>query len=104
MPETAAPQTVKLADYSPPDWLVPEVALTFALDPARTVVTARLTVTRNGRHNRPLVLDGEELELLSLSVDGDARDAVHRADGPLEIKLAADSAVIETKVAPCRTG
>jgi aminopeptidase N len=49
---------IRREDYLPPDWLVPEIGLDVALDPARTHVKAQLTVRRNGAHNRPLRLDG----------------------------------------------
>ncbi|MEL6584303.1 MAG: M1 family aminopeptidase, partial [Pseudomonadota bacterium] len=62
----------KLADYTPPAWLVETVALTFRLDPEATEVDATIAFYRNparaGEH--PLTLDGEELHLLSATVDG----------------------------------
>jgi aminopeptidase N len=73
--EASAPQPVRLADYRPPDYLVDEVELRFALQPAATEVRARLTVRRNpaaAAGARPLVLDGQELELLGLALDGAA--------------------------------
>ena len=70
MPDAPAPATVRLADYRPPAWLVPEVALTFALDAEATSVEAVLTVVRNGNHADPLVLDRDGPELLSVAVDG----------------------------------
>ncbi len=89
--------TIRREDYRPPDWLVPEIHLDFTLDPAATRVRARLTVTRNGGHDRPLSLDGDELVPLSVSVDGgEARWAM---DGPaLVIELPGDRATIETEV------
>lgn len=63
--QTATPNVIHREDYRAPDWLVPEIALDFILDAERTIVTARLSVTRNGNHDRPLVLDGEGLELLA---------------------------------------
>jgi len=92
------PQLVRLADYAPPDWLVPSVALDFDLWPERTIVRGRLTVTRNGRHDRPLVLDGQGLELLELRVDGGTRTE-RPAGETLTLALTGDSAVIETAVA-----
>ncbi len=92
------PHIVRLADYAVPDWLVPEVALDFDLDPGRTIVRARLTVVRNGDHARPLVLDGEALELLALRVDGAARSE-RPAGATLTLAIAGDSAVVETEVA-----
>ena len=89
--------TIRREDYRPPDWLVPEISLDFALDPHATRVRARLVVQRNGMHDRPLRLDGDEIELKSLRVDGAQAD--WSMDGPtLVVPLARDSAVIETEV------
>ncbi len=93
-----APPTIRLADYKVPDWLVPNVALRFELDGVRTRVHSRLTVNRNGDHTRPLVLDGEDLTLISVLVDGIARDAAADDDGNLVLAIDADSAIIETIV------
>ena len=41
---------IRREDYRPPDWLVPEIALEFDLDPERTRVRATLQVERNGEH------------------------------------------------------
>ncbi len=71
---TAHPEPVYLKDYRPPDWLIEEVELDFRLDEAATEVTARLQLRRNpaaGEAARPLVLDGQELELLGLQLDGE---------------------------------
>jgi aminopeptidase N len=93
----AASAPVRRADWSPPAWLVPEVALDIDLDPLRTRVRARLRVRRSGAHSAPLRLDGEGLKLLSVSVDGKA--AAHRLDRTgLTIRLAGDEAVVETLV------
>ena len=93
-----APHAVRLADYLPPDWLIPEVALDFDLDAARTIVKARLSVVRNGAHDRPLVLDGQGLELLGLKVDGQGR--MERPHGAtLTLAISDDTATIETEVA-----
>ena len=96
----AAPAPILREDYQAPDWLVPDIALDFDLDPARTVVRARLTVTRNGEHDRPLRLDGEELELLGLTVDGEAREPVFE-EGRLVVALSGEQALVETEVAIC---
>src|SRR5579884_3374165 len=72
--------TIRREDYRPPDWLVPEIRLDFALGAERTRVRATLSVERNGEHDRPLKLDGGELELVSVNVDGQPTE--HRMDGP----------------------
>jgi len=97
----AVPIAIQREDYTPPDWLVPEIALDFSLDADRTEITARLTVIRNGAHDRPLVLEGEALELLSVSVDGAALAREHwpQGEAPLRIAVSGDSHLIETRVA-----
>lgn len=62
--------TIRLSDYRPPDYLIDEMALVFALEPEATIVAARSHVRRNGQGAAPLVLDGKRLELQSISIDG----------------------------------
>ncbi len=101
--QTAAappPPVIRREDYRPPDWLVPQVSLDFRLDPERTLVTARLSVTRNGAHGRPLRLDGDGLTPLAVRIDGVAREGGWRMDaGALVIDLPGDAHEIETEVA-----
>ena len=92
-----SPRIVRLADYRPPAWLIPEVELAFDLDEAATVVHARLSVTRNGVHAEPLSLDLDELTLRSVLVDGSPAEPV-ATDGKLVIALAGDAAVVETVI------
>jgi aminopeptidase N len=88
---------VRREDYTPPDWLVPEIRLDFDLDPERTRVRATLAVERDGDHRRPLRLDGDELTPLSVKVDG--QDTPWRKDGPaLVLDLGSDRATVETVV------
>jgi len=83
--------------YRPPDWRVPEIHLDFDLGAERTQVKARLKVERNGAHDRPLRLDGDDLRLLSVKVDGE--DGQWRQEEPqVVIELAGDQATIETEV------
>lgn len=98
--DSPAPLPMKrLADYRPPDWLVPQVELDVALDPERTRVRARLTVERRGAHQAPLVLDAEALSLCDLTVDGRAVPlAPGSGDGPLVLPIAGDRAVVEAMV------
>ncbi|MGE0312670.1 MAG: aminopeptidase N [Lautropia sp.] len=65
-------RTVKRGDYRAPDYLVPEIHLRFELDPARTLVTARSRVERapHAAADAALTLDGEDLDLLSIRIDG----------------------------------
>lgn len=69
--KTDLPKTIRLADYEPPAFSVETVDLLFELNPERTVVSAKLILQRTaGAAGAPLVLDGEDLDLLSISVDG----------------------------------
>jgi aminopeptidase N len=89
--------TIRREDYRPPDWLVPEISLELALDPKATRVRARLTVERNGDHDRPLRLDGDGNEPRKVLVDGEAAD--WKMDGPaLVVRVAGDRAEVETEV------
>ncbi len=92
----AAPAVIHREDYRPPDWLVPEIALDFTLDAARTIVRATLKVERNGSHDRPLRLENETV-LKALSVDGRPQEP-DVDDGALLVVITGDSATVETEV------
>jgi len=69
----AAPPVIRLADYAPPAFLIPSVDLSFDLQDDATTVSARLTFKRNpaaADRNAPLVLNGDELSLESVQLDG----------------------------------
>ena len=69
--QTVREPLIRLSDYQPPAWHVDAIDLEFDLDPALTVVTARLQVRRDERALAgSLELDGEALELIELVVDG----------------------------------
>ena len=88
----AAPHIVQREDYTPPAWRVPDIAMEFDLDPARTVVRARLSVVRDGAG--PLVLDHGGQEMRSVRADGAPAD--HRlTDTQLTIDLPGDTHLIE---------
>src|ERR671931_172480 len=62
-------KTIYLKDYTPPPHRVDEVDLDVDIRDDHALVRARLAVRRNAGSG-PLVLDGEELQLVSVSVDG----------------------------------
>jgi aminopeptidase N len=65
---------VRLSEYRPYDWLVDTVDLDFQLDPKATRVRANLVMRPNpkGRKSAPIILDGDELSLVSLKLNGNA--------------------------------
>ncbi len=70
------PRTIYLADYEPPAFWIDETHLRFELWETHTIVRSTLSIRRNQAEGQaarpPLRLDGVELELLSLSLDGKA--------------------------------
>ncbi|OMP96971.1 aminopeptidase N [Raoultella terrigena] len=68
---TQQPQAKYRHDYRAPDYLISDIDLTFDLDAAKTVVTAESKVSRHAAASDvPLRLDGEDLTLVSLQVNG----------------------------------
>src|SRR5690348_5848362 len=66
-------QPIRLADYRPPAFVVDTVDLVFDLGEEKTSVKSRLSVRRNpaaAERDAALKLDGKELELVSLALDG----------------------------------
>ncbi|MHA6161183.1 aminopeptidase N [Pseudomonas sichuanensis] len=69
---TEQPQVIYLKDYQAPEYLIDETHLTFELFEDHTLVHAQLVMQRNparGAGLPPLVLDGQQLELLRASLD-----------------------------------
>ena len=97
----AAPPVIRREDYRPPEWLIPEVALDFALGLDDTRVRSTLKVRRNGKSDS-LRLRGDGIDPLAVTVDGKPSNA-WRMDGPdLLIDLDGDEHTIgiETRVNP----
>src|SRR5262245_33610249 len=65
-------RVIRLSDYRPPNWLIETVDLDVRLDPQATQVTAKLALKPNpvGEAGAPLVLDGDELSLVRVALDG----------------------------------
>ncbi|MBB3184745.1 aminopeptidase N [Halomonas fontilapidosi] len=66
------PQPIYLSDYRPPAYRVTRTELTFDLDPSATRVKARLHLERHPDREAesPLELDGEQLALKAIAIDG----------------------------------
>jgi aminopeptidase N len=104
---TDTPPTIFRKDYTAPSYLVASVELGFDLDPERTIVASRLTMSRNPDSPvRDIELYGEKLELVALRMNGKKlgrRD--YRIDGHiLRIANAPQEVVleIETLTAPVK--
>jgi aminopeptidase N len=70
----AQPKTIYAKDYQIPDYLIDNTDLHFTLGEELTVVRSRLSMRRNPEANTaepcPLLLDGQDLVLTSLKIDG----------------------------------
>jgi aminopeptidase N len=86
---TDTPQIVRLEDYRPSDFLIDRVDLDIRLHPTRTRVTAELALRPNpaGLPDAPLVLDGDELNLIAIALDGKALTSGHFAATPQGLTL-----------------
>lgn len=71
--DTQTPRATRLEDYRRPDWRIDTVELDFELGEDATRVRARMAIRRDHEGPvRPLVLDGQELKTLSVTIDGRA--------------------------------
>ena len=71
--KTDLPRTIYLKDYTPPPYLISNTELDVALTPSQTTVKARLSLRPNPNAKgkaQPLKLDGELLELVRVTLDG----------------------------------
>jgi aminopeptidase N len=77
-------RVIRLSDYRPPNWLVDTVELDVSLEPHATRVLAKLALRPNpaGEAEAPLVLDGDELSLTSLALEGEPLGANSYAATP----------------------
>ena len=69
-------EKIYLKDYKAPYYLIPRVDLQFDLFDDFTRVKSELTIEANtqGNESKPLILDGMELKLIRLAVDGTLLD------------------------------
>ena len=72
--KTDLPLSFRRLEYLPPVYTFEQVELDIALDPARTIVKSRLELVpgKGFEPDAPLVLLGQELEFVSLRINGEA--------------------------------
>jgi len=93
-----------LSDYKKSAFNISTIDLTFQLDDTKTLVTNVMSVSRASHDVEPLILQGEELELVSIRVNGLALSAESyvQTDTQLEINVADTEfeLAIETQINP----
>ena len=95
--EPKAPPEIRRSDYAPFPWLVPTIRLEFELGLERTRVTARLDVERNpvAAVSPTIRLNGDGLELVSLTCDGGEPEGRMMDGDDLLVTLSGDRHVLE---------
>ena len=90
-------QAKRRADYQPPAFSIATVDLHITLHPTQTQVISTLSVTRNGNHDSPLILDGDNLSLNAIAINGNALsdDEYTVSDTLLSISTHLDEFVLE---------
>lgn len=83
---TQQPQAKFRHDYRVPDYTITDIDLDFELDAERTRVTAVSQIKRQGAVEAPLILNGEDLTLVSIQIDGQPWDAYQQQDNQLVIE------------------
>ncbi|MCB1900881.1 MAG: aminopeptidase N, partial [Rhodocyclaceae bacterium] len=90
--------TIQRADYRPLSYTVDTVDLHFRLDAEATEVRSRMLCLRNADAAAgPLVLYGDALELVSLTIDGrePAPETIRRCGGVMAIEVSGDRLEVE---------
>jgi aminopeptidase N len=95
------PQVIRREDYTAPAFLIETVELVFDLDREATTVTSRLSLKANPDRDSGagdlVVLDGEDMKLLSVAIDGAALAAGdYQVDATtLQFKAPSEQFVVE---------
>ena len=95
----AKPGTIFLEDYTPPAYLIDATELSFELFEDHALVHSSLTVRRNPvvEEGAPLTLHGQDLELLSLTIDGRSLAADEYEVGAESLEIATVPASFELR-------
>src|SRR3954468_4734811 len=101
---TDEPRAIHLKDYRAPDFQISKIDLDFVLEPDATRVAAKTQVKRTGDKAMPLALNGEQLKLAALRIDGkDVPKERYRVnDETLTIEAVPDEFTLDvfTEIAP----
>ena len=93
-----------LSEYATPDFTITATRLEFELEEHSTRIKSLLSIKRLGKDKQPLRLDGVELVLLSISIDGKALsvDDYEKTDEQLIIHQVPDEfeLVCEVQMSP----
>jgi len=96
--KTDTPIVTRLSDYRPYGFTITKVELDFDLQPSATIVRSKLHVVKNGNTD-DLFLDGEDIKLLSLELDGKKlqKSRIKTSENGLTIPEVPDDFILEIK-------
>ena len=97
----AAPPVIRREAYQPPQWLVPEITLNFALGIEETRISSTIKVKRNGQ-SQTLRLKGDGIAAEAVLVDGQPNNAWRMEGADLLVDLPGESheVTITTQINP----
>lgn len=68
--KTDAPKVIKLNEYKKPNYMVETIDLVVHLENTETLIQSKMKIKKSSEEMGPLVLNGEELQLKSVAVNG----------------------------------
>jgi aminopeptidase N len=102
--KTDTPKTIYLKDYKPYPFTIESMHLDFDLHDDHAIVTATARYERSDPAAKNIFLYGEDLELLSIKIDGQAVSDYTASDADLRIPTPSDSFELQiiTKIYPAK--
>ncbi len=94
---TDTPKTIYLKDYKPYPFAIGHLDLTFQIHDGHTDVSARSAIRKTDQTATEIFLNGEDLELLSIEIDGREINDYRRDEHGLYIPCPAEGFTLEIK-------
>jgi len=87
-----------LSDYKTPSFNIATVNLTFELEDSSTVVTNVMSITRLTDNEEPLILQGEQLDLQAVFINGEEVNEKEYLKTSTQLELAIPAGSVELKI------
>ena len=93
--KTDTPKTIYLKDYTPYPFKIHSMDMNFDIHDGYTIVTATASYERLEPAAKEVFLNGEDLELLSVKIDGVETDDFTTTDAAMRIPTPSDAFELE---------